>query len=143
MEKIALPGAALPDHFRRVRRLTAEAIITRGKADLVTAPSDKSMETYGNLLRTFFNRLKKHHAIPQSPMAAFPRAKAALMSQRASDRLLSSDDLLKIFDPITFMPWAAKYPHLWWGTMIGLYTGARINGVSELKLADIVCEDGT
>jgi integrase len=41
------------------------------------------------------------------------------------------------------VPWAAKYPHRWWGPILGLYTGARINEVSQLKVADIVEERGT
>ncbi|MCU1136069.1 site-specific integrase, partial [Stenotrophomonas maltophilia] len=56
-------------------------------------------------------------------------------------RLFEDGDLQAIFDPATFIPWARKPQH-WWAPMIGLYTGARVNEVCQLKLTDILQERG-
>ncbi|MGX9961658.1 integrase, partial [Xanthomonas euvesicatoria] len=50
------------------------------------------------------------------------------------------EELQRIFSPKTFPAWAKKYPHRWWLPMISLYTGARINELAQLKVADIVEE---
>jgi len=56
-------------------------------------------------------------------------------------RLFEDADLQAIFDPATFIPWAKK-PQYWWAPMLGLYTGARVNEVCQLKLTDIIEERG-
>ncbi len=38
--------------------------------------------------------------------------------------------------------WASKYPHRWFGPMLGLYSGARVNEVAQLQVDDIATVDG-
>ncbi|NNC25088.1 integrase, partial [Salinisphaera sp. USBA-960] len=59
------------------------------------------------------------------------------------ERFYTAADLQKIFDPKTFIPWAMKYPHRWWAPMLGMHTAMRVNEVAQLKVRDIVCENGT
>jgi integrase len=49
-------------------------------------------------------------------------------------------ELAVIFGP-AFAPWAAKYPHRWFGVALGLYSGARVNEIAQLRLEDVGTED--
>lgn len=51
-------------------------------------------------------------------------------------------ELMAIFDPAEFPKWASKYPHRWFGPILGLYSGARVNEVAQLRLEDIETIDG-
>ena len=52
-------------------------------------------------------------------------------------RAFTQDELNKIFAPSNFVPWAMKYPHRWWGPILGLYSGARVNEIGQLFVDDI------
>lgn len=124
--------------------LPAEELIARGKAAKVPAPADSTMELHRRFLTTFFSRLVKSRAIPFSPMEPFGERKRDLAEDPdRAERLFSDEDLQKIFDPAIFIPWASKFPHRWWAPILGLYTGARINEIAQLKVDDIVEERGT
>jgi len=124
--------------------LSAEALILQGKSANVPSPARESIELHRRFLVAFFNALVKTHAIPHSPMAAFAEMKKDLVCDPdRAERLFSDGDLQRIFDSGTYVPWAIKYPHRWWAPMIGLYTGARINEVAQLKVADILQERET
>ena len=49
-------------------------------------------------------------------------------------------ELNAIFDPVTFMQ--AKRPTQFWAPLLALYTGARLNELACLELADFVMEKG-
>lgn len=123
--------------------LSLERIIARGKAEAVPAPAVATMELHRRFLTTFFGRLVKMRAIPFSPMEPFGELKKDLVEDPdKAERLFTDEDLRKIFDPAIFIPWASKFPHRWWAPILGLYTGARINEIAQLKVADIVEERG-
>lgn len=123
-----------------LKGLSAAALIAKGKQDGVGQPAVATFELHRRFLSTFFNTLVTGHAIPFSPMASFREMKKDLVEGEKPERLFGPEDLKKIFNPDTFVPWAIKFPHRWWGPMLGLYTGARINEIAQLKLADIVQE---
>lgn len=124
--------------------LSAEALIERGKAAMASCPARATFDLHHRFLSAFFNALVKARAIPHSPMAAFGKQKKDFtVDPDQPERLFSDEDLQRIFNPATYVPWAKKYPHRWWGPIIGLYTGARINEVAQLKVADIMEERGT
>lgn len=52
----------------------------------------------------------------------------------------SMGELQKIFDPAQFM--TAKRPNQFWGPLIALFTGCRSNEIAQLRIKDIVIEDG-
>ncbi|MDX3930953.1 MAG: site-specific integrase [Stenotrophomonas sp.] len=123
------------------RGISYDEAIACGKELDVPQLAPATLERHRRFLVSFFNQLVKTKAIDASPMAAFAEIKKDLVTDpNKPERLFDEDDLKRIFDPKTFIPWASKYPHRWWLPMIGLYTGARINEVAQLKVADIVQE---
>lgn len=136
----APPGLMLRKDFAS---LTPEQSIEIGRANNVPAPAPATLELHRRFLVAFFNQLVRTHAIPFSPMIAFGEIKKDLTSKpKQSERLFNDEDLQKIFAQATYVPWARNHPHRWWAPLIGLYTGARVNEVCQLKLADIVEERG-
>lgn len=125
------------------RNWTFEQAVAQGKQLHVTPPAPATVEKHRRFLCTFFTRLVKAKAIVASPMEVFPEVKKDLVvDPNKAERLFDEADLQRIFAPQTFIPWAMKAPHRWWVPMIGLYTGARINEVAQLKLGDVVQESG-
>jgi integrase len=63
------------------------------------------------------------------------------MVEDETGRPFTDVELGKIFSRDVFLPWAEKAPHRWWLPMMGLFTGARVNELAQLKVADIVQVD--
>lgn len=91
--------------------------------------------------KAFFSALlKEPDKLTVSPVAAADlRFTTARNAQ--SERVFSTEDLEKIFDPATFSAWA-KLPHRWWVPMLALYTGARVQELSQLRVADVMQMSG-
>ncbi|MDN8644787.1 site-specific integrase [Stenotrophomonas indicatrix] len=116
--------------------------IALGKTQEVPPLAPTTEERHRRFLVAFFNQLVRSRAIPSSPMAAFRKPETDYtIDPNKPIRLFDEDDLRKIFARETFIPWAKK-PHFWWAPMIGLFTGARVNEVCQLKLSDIVEQKG-
>ncbi|MCI1130809.1 site-specific integrase [Stenotrophomonas maltophilia] len=127
----------------KYRDYTYEEAVALGKELAVPPLAPKTLEKHRRFLSTFFKGLVEANAIPASPMAPFKKFKEDLAEDAdKAERLFDESDLQRIFAPETFVPWAKSHPHRWWMPMIGLYTGARINEVAQLKVADIVQEAG-
>lgn len=123
--------------------MPVEQLIGLGKKARVVSPAPATFELHHRFLTTFFNKLVKLRVIAFSPMEAFGDIKRDLIEDpNKPERLFSDQDLQRIFEPEIFVPWASKFPHRWWAPILGLYTGARINEIAQLKVADIVAERG-
>lgn len=123
--------------------MPVEQIIGLGQKARMASPAHSTFQLHHRFLTTFFSRLVKARAIAFSPMDAFGEMKRDLVEDPDKpERLFSDEDLQRIFRPDTFAPWASKFPHRWWAPILGLYTGARINEIAQLKVADILEERG-
>lgn len=127
-----------------LKLLSAEELIELGKRTHVDPPAPASLEQQRARLSAFFNALLNAKAITASPMDAFGKIRRNLVGvQPKRNRSLGDAELQRIFEPCTFVPWAKKWPHRWWAPILGLYTGARIGEIAQLKVADIALEEGT
>lgn len=62
--------------------------------------------------------------------------------KRPSYKEFTSDDLKKIFGE-AYQPFRVGKPHFFWVPLIGLFTGARINEICQLRCNDILDYQGT
>lgn len=123
----------------RLKTHTPEELIAQGRAADVPPPADATLDLHRRLLKTFFKHLVDQGILQTTPMVCWKRKRQAkLFDPNAAERLFSNPDLQTIFAPETFNSWASKWPHRWWGPILGMYTGARINEIAQLRVADIV-----
>jgi integrase len=102
------------------------------------------MDLHRRLLNTFFKNLVDQGILGHTPMVCWKKKRKERVSDPSkAERVFSDEDLQTIFAPETFIDWARKAPHRFWGPILGLYTGARINEIAQLKLADIVKKNDT
>lgn len=123
------------------RNLTFQEILERGRAEQVPPPAKHTWNKHRQRLNVFFNALVEADVIAKSPLKGMG-GEIDTSTDLDTGRPFSDDELARIFDPATFAPWACKYPHRWWGPMIGLYTGARVTEVAQLYIEDIRQIDG-
>lgn len=129
---------------KRLKTHTPEQLIAEGKAANLPRPAEETMDLHRRLLKTFFKNLVDQGILGHTPMSCWKkRRKDRVYDPSKEERLFSEEDLQKIFAPETFISWARKWPHRFWGPILGLHTGARINEIAQLKLADIVQKNGT
>jgi integrase len=121
---------------REFRHMNDTELLAYGKEINVEPPAPVTMETNRKHLCVFFNRLLKMRVISHSPMDGFSPAADEMLDDDIG-RPFTEEELTTIFDPAVFLPWAGMSPHRWWVPMLGLYTGARINELSQLKVNDV------
>ncbi|MQB10836.1 hypothetical protein DXT96_13410 [Agrobacterium sp. ICMP 6402] len=105
---------------------------------LQVASINKYLQTYGDLFeyalqhsiveKNLFSGLsiKQNRQRSQNERGAFSLAQARLL-------------ITTLTDPL---PVLVKKPHQKWGPLIGLYTGARLNEIAQIDVADIRQENG-
>lgn len=138
------PPAVLQD--ARASSLSVDELIALGQANRNVGVSQATLVKHNLCLTNFFRRLVATRAIPGNPMIAMGKVKKDLVTDpkrgKKAKRFLEEAELQKIFDPENFPLWASKWPHRWWCPILTMYSGARVNEIAQLKLHDIVQEDG-
>lgn len=122
------------------RHLSVLEIIEQGKAKNLPEPSPLTLTKHRQRLSAFFNDL-----VDAKTLAASPLTKNMLKvssDEEETGRPFTDGELKKIFNPTTYLEWAAKYPHRYWGPVLGLYSGARLTEVAQLYVEDIEQIDG-
>ena len=123
------------------RDRTVMEIVAQGEEEDVAPPFSYTISKHRQRLGVFFNSLVKEDVL----------VKALYLGQqddpdRSTDantgRPFTDTELAQIFDSKHFLPWASKYPHRWWGPILGLYTGARVNEIAQLYIDDVKQVDG-
>ncbi len=74
-----------------------------------------------------------------NPMEGVPRPTVS-DADREGAEAFTREELEKIFAPEKFRDF--KRPHLLWGPLLALFTGARANEIAQLRLQDFGVEDG-
>lgn len=119
--------------------LGALEIIERAKATGEPVIGAWALKKHRERLAVFLTSLVDAKVLDVSPLAGV-RA-VATPDTEDTGRPFTDDELGAIFGP-AFEPWARKYPHRWFGPMLGLYSGARVNEVAQLRVDDIETVDG-
>lgn len=97
--------------------------------------SVSSKKPWHGHVQAFFNWLVDQRLIPSSPIGAFPFKDDITQSEAA--RPLNDREIATLFDESVVRGWAGDNPARWWLPIMGYYTGARVNELAQLQLADI------
>lgn len=125
-----------------LRHLTPKEILAVGIREACPEPyKESTMIMHMSVLSAFFDTFLKVGKVPLNPTEIFKQDSAH--SKLPKTRFpLEPHELATIFDPATFKAWAAAFPHRWWIPQIALYTGARVEEISQLRAADIREDEG-
>ncbi len=123
------------------RDLTVMEIVAQVQAEDVAPPSDYTISKHRQRLGVFFNSLVKEDVLVKAPYLG-QQDDPDRSTDANTGRPFTDAELAQIFDPTHFVPWASKYPHRWWGPILGLYTGARVNEIAQLYIDDVKQVDG-
>ena len=113
-------------------------------SQLIKEGSDPiSLETVRNIIgrvSSFFSWLVKQGYVEGNPFAGVaPRRVHSARSERSS---FTDDDLTLLFGTRLFTHKAYKHEWQYWLPLLGLYTGARIEELCQLKVEDFKFSDG-
>ena len=123
------------------RGMSVKQIVEAGKKADVPMPSPHTLNKHHQRLGAFLNGLVNLDLINKNPLKAI-KPDIDTSTDPESGRVFTDDELKTMFDPDRFRAWADNSPHRWWGLMLGLYTGARVNEVAQLFLDDVREIDG-
>lgn len=122
---------------------SAADLIAEGKALNLRCPAIDTFRLYKRQLNAFFGYLLRTGTLGHSPMAAFDELKDSLVEDPdKAERLFDGAELQRIFDPAGFTAWARRWPHRWWCPILGLHMGLRIGEACQLKLANVIEDEG-
>lgn len=117
---------------------SALEVVKLAEANNEPEPSAHTLMKHQQRLSVFLGSLVSAGLLKSSPLAGV-RA-IATPDEQDTGEAFTDAELALIFGP-EFAPWAAKYPHRWWGTMLGLFSGARVNEVAQLLIKDVETVD--
>lgn len=98
-----------------------------------------TLNKHWSRLSVFFGFLQKSGHLDRDPLAGLPKPQSTVKSDRG--RPFTPDEFKVVFGP-QFKDWAYKWPHRYWGVMLGLYSGARVTEVAQLRPQDIMKVNG-
>jgi integrase len=122
------------------RDLPVLEVIALAKVNDEPPPKARTVQKHKQRLSVLFNALLRSKFIAENPwhgMRGIPQP-----DDDDGGRPFSPGELALIFEPARFSVWAKKYPHRWFGVMLGLYSGARVTEVAQLQISDIECVEG-
>lgn len=115
-------------------------VVALAKASGEPAPAAWTQAKHRQRLSVFLVSLVEGGHIERNPL----KGVRALVTPDNEDvgSPFTVEQLQALFEPAAFTAWAAKWPHRWFGTMLGLYSGARVSEVAQLRLDDVLAVDG-
>ena len=118
--------------------LSTKEVIKKAKErdDKRLAPRTK--EKHLDRLRVFFNNCVERRILNYNPCMGL-RVTSKQQDEQETRQPFTEEDLQIIFDPKHHIN---AQPHKYWSPILGLYTGARINELGQLRVADLEKIDG-
>ncbi len=120
------------------KNLSVQQIINLAQKNGEGGVADWTLKKHQQRLNLLFESLLANDEIEKNPLKGF---KLSTPSDEDSGSPFSEAELKIIFGQ-AFEPWAKKYPHRWFGPMLGLYSGARVTEIAQLRVEDIEVVDG-
>ncbi|WP_313319812.1 site-specific integrase [Stenotrophomonas sp.] len=117
------------------KNLSVLEVIALAQKNDEPEPAARTVQKHTQRLSVLFNSLvasKDMDVNPVHGIRGIPQP-----SDEDGGRPFSAGELAIIFEPNRFSAWAKKWPHRWFGAMLGLYSGARVNEVGQLRVDDI------
>jgi integrase len=112
------------------------AIEAKGLKPIAPATVNK----YINCYKAFFAWCVLHDYIYKNPFLGM-RGKASAQKPEDRRKAFTKEQIKTMLEELETRK-IAKKDYAYWGTLIGIYTGARLNEVSQIMLDDIKQEDG-
>ncbi|ODV26352.1 MAG: hypothetical protein ABT19_02940 [Rhodanobacter sp. SCN 68-63] len=116
--------------------LSVKQVLAKAKSLNEPALSQPTLNKHRQRLSVFLNWLLNNKHINSNPLAGVVSVKKR-DAEEETGRPFTQAELDAIFEPNAFKAWAEKLPHRWWVPMLGLFSGARVNELSQLYLDDI------
>jgi hypothetical protein len=127
---------------RAYRDLSVLEVIELAKANGEPPPKGATLTKHWDRLAVFVGHLQSSSVLRHDPMAGLtPPDERHSEMEPDTGRPFTHAELQAVFGP-AFLPWASKYPHRFWGPLLGLYSGARVTEVAQLRAADVMNVDG-
>lgn len=86
-------------------------------------------------LRAFFNACVDEGLLAKSPTDALPLQRKSVVQQAAKGPF-TNQEMALIFGP-EWAEWGRVKKHRKWGVLLGLFSGARVNEIAQLRVNDI------
>lgn len=122
------------------RDLSVPEVIKLAKKNLEPEPAAWTMAKHRQRLSVFLVSLLQGKHLTVNPLDGIRAVSTPDAEDKGSP--FTDAELQTIFDPVEFPKWASKYAHRWFGPILGLYSGARVNEIAQLRLDDIETIDG-
>ncbi|MET4728566.1 integrase [Lysobacter enzymogenes] len=125
------------------RDLDVAQVVALSKTNAEPEPAAHTINKHRQRLSAFVQSLLAARVLAHNPLKGI-----VWMTEHAADadvetgRAFTTEELQAIFDKDAFGAWAKKYPHRFWGPILGLYSGARVTEIAQLYAADIETIDG-
>lgn len=115
--------------------LTPLEVVAKAKHEKLEGLAPRTQHKHFEKLRAFFNACVAEGVMEKSPTDALPLQKKADV-QRATKAPFTASELDLIFGP-EWKAWSGARAHRKWGVLLALFSGARVNEVSQLRVTDI------
>lgn len=122
------------------KSLSVRDVIELAKKNDEPEPAAWTLSKHRQRLSVFFVSLLKGKHLDVNPLEGV-RAVQTPDTEDTGEPFTDAQ-LQAIFDPAAFPAWASKYPHRWFGPILGLYSGARVHEIAQLRIEDIDTIDG-
>lgn len=116
--------------------LSIKEVLAKAKTLNEPALSQPTLNKHRQRLSVFLNWLLRNKHITHNPLVGVVSVKKR-DAEEETGRPFSQEELNAIFEPVAFTRWASPLPHRWWVPMLGLYSGARVNELSQLYVEDV------
>jgi integrase len=111
--------------------LNAIEIVEKSKVTKDKKLAPRTKEKHLDRLRVFFGSCVKRRLLDNNPCDGL-RVTSKSQDEEQSRQPFSNEELKILFSPQIF-----NQPHKFWGPILGLYTGARVNELAQLHLEDV------